>query len=276
MATPSSTSKKVKRVQQSGVTRRAGQRRPLAFPAAVTVIVIVGLLLVWWARDNRVHAGGDKPRANRDTWYEAFGVYQCDDYLANLAAPKNPGPISTKGNGVIMVAPDSDDTAGDNATLGKFFSNSGIKVTDTSVRLPDGTTLKAGDTCGAGSKKTTKTVLRMFAWPPQSAEDTKAEIVDEDFGEVRFAQDKSVYALALVPEGTKKIPLPGSSQILDTPDVGATPASTEAPTTEPPTTTLASTEAPTTSPQSTAPASTGAPTTAAPTVAPSTAASTNR
>ena len=86
MATPS-TSKKIQRVQQSGVTRRVGQRRPLGFPAAVVAIIVVGLVLVWFARDARINVDGDRPRANQDKWYEAYGLYICDSYQANPPAP---------------------------------------------------------------------------------------------------------------------------------------------------------------------------------------------
>ena len=42
MAT-SSSQKKIQRVQQSGVSRRVGQRRAMAFPILVGTIIIVGL-----------------------------------------------------------------------------------------------------------------------------------------------------------------------------------------------------------------------------------------
>ncbi|MEI2653970.1 MAG: hypothetical protein V9G12_17815 [Microthrixaceae bacterium] len=96
MATPS-TSKKIQRVQQSGVTRRVGQRRPLGFPAAIVAIIVVGLVLVWFARDARINVDGDRPRANQDKWYEAYGLYICDSYQANPPAPAESNDISTRG-----------------------------------------------------------------------------------------------------------------------------------------------------------------------------------
>jgi len=48
-----SQAKKIKRVQQAGVSRAPGQRRQLAYPALIVGIVIVGLVLVYFARDSR-------------------------------------------------------------------------------------------------------------------------------------------------------------------------------------------------------------------------------
>lgn len=260
MATPP-TSKKIQRVQQSGVTRRSGQRRPIGFASAVGAIIVVGLVLVWFARDARIHVDGDRPRANQDTWYEAYGLYLCDDYQVNPAAPAKEQDISTLGNGLISITPFSAATAGDNATLDKFFSSIDLKVTNDSITTADGAKHQAGDECGIGKKKTKNTVVKLFIWPPQASDKTKPKVVTGDFGSVRIEQDKGMYALALVPESTKTIPLPPSVSNLADP-VGTAPATTVAPATT--TTTVAGeTTAPA---ESTAPVETTVvPTTAAPT-----------
>lgn len=220
---PTSTTKKIQRVQRSGVSRRVGQRRPMAFSAAVVGIIVVGVILVLLARDARVNAHGDQPRANRDRWFQAYGLYQCDSYLANPPAPEQEADISTLGNGLISIFPLSEETAGDNARMGKFFESLDMKVTDTSVTTADGTELKAGDACGAGKNKTTDTVIRLFVWPPQASNKTEPEVIDDDFASVRFRQDGGAYALALVPESTTTIDLPGSVSNLSDPE-GTAPA----------------------------------------------------
>ncbi len=268
MATPS-TSKKIQRVQQSGVTRRVGQRRPMGFPAAVAAIIVVGLVLVWFARDARINVGGDRPRPNLDVWNQAYGFYDCEDYLPNAPAPAEEADITTRGNGLIFVAPLSEDSSGDNATMAKFFENTGIKVSDDSVTLADGTEYKAGDECGTGKDKTTKTVIKLFSWPPQASDKTEPEVLTDDFGSVRFEQDKAIYALALVPESVNQIDLPPSVDNLANPDasVPATSApgatTTIAPADSSTTVVGDTTVAPDTSAPDTtlAPASTSAPTT---------------
>lgn len=227
MATPS-TNKKIQRVQQSGVTRRVGQRRPMGFPAAVVGIIVVGLVLVWFARDARINVNGDQPRPGLDSWHEAYGLYVCDIYQSPPAAPEKDSDISTQGNGLINVFPSTDDFAGDNATIGKFFDAIGMKVTDTSITLEDGTEHQAGDECGVGKRKTKDTVIKLFVWPPQASEKTEPEVITGDFGSVQFDQDKAMYALALVPAKTNKIDLPTSTGNLADPE-GSVPQTTVAP-----------------------------------------------
>ena len=259
MAT-ASTSKKIQRVQQSGVTRRTGQRRPVGFPAAVVGIIIVGLVLVWFARDARINVNGEQPRPNRDSWYEAYGTYVCGEYLANPAAPAEETDITTKGNGLIDVFPTSTETAGANATIDKFFDAVGFEVGTDSFTVGD-KTYSAGDECGEGDDATTDTVVKLFVWPPQASNDTEPlEIRTKDFGSARFEQNNEIYALALVPESTNEIDLPPSVANLANPEAGI-PETTIAPTE----TTVAADPAATTVPGETtvAPVTTAAPTTTA-------------
>ncbi|MEI2653969.1 MAG: sugar phosphate nucleotidyltransferase [Microthrixaceae bacterium] len=91
--------------------------------------------------------------------------------------------------------PFSDATVGDNATLGKFFSSIGLKVTTDGITTADGTKYEAGDECGVGKKKTDKTVVKLFVWPPQASDKTKPEVITDDFGDVRFDEDKGACTL---------------------------------------------------------------------------------
>ena len=222
MATPSS-SKKIQRVQRAGVNRSVGQRRPLGYPALIAGIIVVGCVLVWLARDARIHGDGERPRAGRDTWYQAYGTYECDGYLANLLPPATESDIEAMGNGVIIVGPSSEETAGRNATLGRFFEAQGMEVTDDSVTFADGTELKAGATCGDGDDASTDTVIKLFVWPPQASDRTKPTVVDADFASVRFEQNGAAFALALVDKDTDSIDLPGAVDNLSNPDAGAVP-----------------------------------------------------
>lgn len=222
MATPSS-SKKIQRVQRAGVSRVAGQRRPVGFPAAVIGIIVVGCILVWFARDARINVDGDRPRVGIDTWYQAYGTYQCDEYLENLPRPAKAADIESLGNGVILVGPNSEETSGSNAVFSHFFAAQGMEVTDDSVTFADGTVLKAGDTCGEGDDATDDTVIKMFVWPPQASDKTEPTVIDSGFGDVRFEQSGAAFALALVPADTDQIDLPGAVDRLSAPDQGLPP-----------------------------------------------------
>ena len=97
--------------------------------------------------------------------------------------------------------PLSEETAGDNATIDKFFESIDMKVSDTSfTELADGTKSQGGRLVRQPARTTTKkTSIKLFVWPPQASDKTKPEVVTKDFGSVRFDQNKGVYALALVP-----------------------------------------------------------------------------
>ncbi len=70
-----SSAKKVARAARAGGNRRPGQRRALGFPVAVAVVIVVGLLLVFFARQER--NANAFPRANEDHVHSAVDVYTC-------------------------------------------------------------------------------------------------------------------------------------------------------------------------------------------------------
>ena len=75
-----SSSKKVARAARAGGSRRSGQRRPIGFPVAIGAVVVLGLLLVLFARDRR---NADAfPRANQDHVHAAYDVYTCVEQAA--------------------------------------------------------------------------------------------------------------------------------------------------------------------------------------------------
>jgi len=92
-------------------------------------------------------------------------------------------------------------------------------MTDDELTFPTtmgGETFTNGDTCTIDGKKE-KAVLKAFVWPPQASEKVEPEVYTSDFRNIRFSQDQGIVALAFVPEGTKKIPLPPSIEALKDP-----------------------------------------------------------
>ncbi|HEY2813991.1 MAG TPA: hypothetical protein VGJ03_11055 [Acidimicrobiales bacterium] len=70
-----SSSKKVARAARAGGNRKSGQRRPLGFPVAIGAVLLLGLVLVLFARDRR---NADAfPRANQDHVHSAYDTYVC-------------------------------------------------------------------------------------------------------------------------------------------------------------------------------------------------------
>lgn len=232
-----SSNKKIQRVQRAGTTKVAGQRRPLGFPLLLLAIFVVGGVLIYFAREARVEASAIKPEVNRDHWHVAFGVYKCDEYPGDAQALNDVKPdvlgIHSHGDGLIHIHPFSSGVSGKRATFGAFADQVGIELADGKVTVPtvggDDLVLKDGDTCeitGDDGKKTKEPAeLKMFLWPPQANEKIEPKVVSADFGNIRFVEDQAIMALALVPKGTTKIPLPPSvSQLASPSDLNEPPA----------------------------------------------------
>jgi hypothetical protein len=267
-----SSAKKIQRVQRAGVSRVAGQRRNLGFPLAIVGIIIVGTLLVFFARGAKVDAGADAPVANQDHWHNAIGVYDCDHYLQNIPNPgTDPEGIHTHADGLIHIHPFTAAAAGKKATMQVFADTVGMQIADdgSSITLPaamGGQVLKDGADCKDSKGKKQKAKLVMLSWPPQATDKVKPTQVDPNWNNFRFVQDKAILAFALIPENMKieDVPLPPSVQAL------TNPLAAEGQTTPQPvsSTTVAGTAAPST----TAPATAATPSTTAPAAAPSTTA----
>ena len=217
-----SSAKKIQRVQRAGVSKTPGQRRALGFPAAIIGILIVGSVLVFVARDARSSAAATAPEANKDHWHTAFGVYDCGEYLPPVPDSGNdPNGIHTHSDGLIHVHPFGAAASGNQAKFSVFADAVGIVIDDDTVTMPaamGGQELKNGADCEVDGEKVPGE-LKMLIWPPQATDEVEPEVVDGDFGNVRFTEDGQIMVLALIPEGTdvEDIPLPSSIEALKDP-----------------------------------------------------------
>ncbi len=211
-----SSAKKIKRVQQAGVSRAPGQRRKYGYPALIVGIIVVGSVLVFFARDHQSAAASEAPVANQDHWHAAYATNICGDNQPN---PSDDGPdtkgIHTHGDGLVHIHPFVGAAAGENATFQVFADQLGIEITDDSMTLPDGTTYTNGDDCEIDGKKKPGQVT-LYVWPPQATDATDPEVITSDIGSTRFTDDGQVFVLAFVPEGYE-MALPPSMEALANP-----------------------------------------------------------
>lgn len=263
-----SSAKKIKKVQQAGVSRAPGQRRNLGYPALITGIIVVGLVLVFFAREEYAASASEAPVANRDHWHAAFGVDACGAWEEPLgdAGPDAQG-IHTHADGLIHIHPFVGAAAGDNATFSVFAEQVGIELGDGEFTLPDGRRYANGDDCEVEEGKAEKGRVALYVWPPQATDATDPEVHTKDLGSVRFERDGQIFVLAFVPEDAE-VSLPPSVAELASPsdleapsEQGSTeftvPPADEVPA-EDETTTTAPADASTTVPPSTAPSTTAA------------------
>ena len=212
-----SSAKKIKRVQQAGVSRSPGQRRNLGYPILIVGIIVLGSVLVFFARDDQSSAAGEAPVLDQDNWYAAFGIDICGDFQQN---PSNQGinefGIDANDDGLIHIQPFSPDAAGENATFSVYADQIGLELGDGEFTLADGTTKSNGDECADEDGTSEPGRVALYVWPPQATDATEPEIVTEDLGAVRFTEDGQSFVLAFTPEDAEPT-LPPSLPALQNP-----------------------------------------------------------
>ncbi|HEX2383969.1 MAG TPA: hypothetical protein VHI95_15095 [Acidimicrobiales bacterium] len=283
-----SSAKKVARAARAGGTRKSGQRRPMGFPIAIVAVIVLGLMLVLFARDRR---NADAfPRANTDHVHSAYDTYVCvqdttppeasGDTTTTTTAPTSttlaaagdvPGQyltpftdaqedalgIHTHGDGLIHIHPFTDSAAGRNATLGIFLDQVGVSMTNDTLTLPSGLTFTEGVTKCQGGKDGELQVAKWNNVNDAAQGQKPNEIFTEGFDQIRLGADNA-FTIAFMPPGST---IPAKSDVVSRignvsdlgPSTTAPPAS-GAPATEPASGAPAS-GAPASEPASGAPAS---------------------
>ncbi len=114
--------------------------------------------------------------------------------------------IHTHGDGVIHIHPSSAGAAGENATLGTFFEDAGVTLTDTELTIGDESWTEGDQKCGDEDGE-----LVVAQWKDVENTDEKPALIRRDFDDIRFRDDGEGYTIAFVPEGTTDIPKPESA-----------------------------------------------------------------
>jgi hypothetical protein len=215
-----SSAKKVARAARAGGSRRPGQRRQLGFPILVAAIVIVGVSLVLFARDNREANAEPRSAANEepDHWHAALGIYQCSRFIFD-GTPEggpffsdlldDPQGIHTHGDGVIHIHPFLDSAGGRNARMQIFFDDIGLEASDSRVTFPDGTVWdEAETTCGDDDEPGQIVLARWNSAQAAADGERPSEIITEDFGDARFRADREYFTFAFIqPDRIDEIPV---------------------------------------------------------------------
>jgi hypothetical protein len=208
-----SSAKKVARAARAGGSRRPGQRRALGFPLLIIGVVVLGTLLVVFARESR--EANAEPRSQADGleaqhWHAAYGLSFCGEFqrqgegqaLVDVGADTL--GIHTHGDSVIHIHPFIDSAGGRNARMRIFLDQVGIQFSDSRFAFPDGETWdEAEDTCTVDGEEVPGQ-LAIARWQDaQDAADGERpnEVITDDFGDIRFRNDREYYTFAFVPEG---------------------------------------------------------------------------
>ena len=167
----------------------------MGFPIAVTVVVVLGLVLVGWARSNREATSA--PRVG-DHWHSTYDIYVCatshtGTWRSKIINETDPNGIHTHGDGIFHIHPFNSEASGDNATLGTFFRAFGGSIDDTSITLDNGETIVEGFDCGG--QPAVLTVARFDA----QDRDRDPQVITEDLAGVRFLKNLEAFTIAFVP-----------------------------------------------------------------------------
>jgi hypothetical protein len=214
-----SSNKKVARAAKAGGGRaRAAGERNILFPTALAAVVILGVLLVVYARDERSAEALEAPLAFEDHWHSAYCIYVCDDFVPDLpefTAPQN-GGNHTHGDGLLHIHPFSPARAGENATLVNFFGDAGEvlgggdELGEDSLGVPGGETYVEGeDSCdGVEGNPIVQVAVWDTAFAAAEGEDPD-RVVTEDFESIRFEDDGMAFTIAFAPRDAE-LPAPPS------------------------------------------------------------------
>lgn len=219
-----SSSKKVQRAAKAGGGRaRAAGERNLLFPAAMVLVVVLGVALVVYARDTRQAEALESPLVG-DHWHSSYGFYVCDEFLSDLPeflAPQN-GGNHTHGDGLIHVHPFATSRAGENATLANWIDDAGEAlgtdggISNDRLQVPLDDTYAEGesDCDGLDGEPIVQVAIWSSARDALDGEDPD-DIVTEGFGDIRFLDDGQAFTIAFAPEGAELPAPPSTSRLAD-------------------------------------------------------------
>ncbi|MBF43086.1 MAG: hypothetical protein CL446_01420 [Acidimicrobiaceae bacterium] len=182
----------------------------MGFPVMVALVVVLGALLVFWARTDREATSA--PRVG-DHWHSAYDVYVCDTFRSKIVLETDPNGIHSHGDGLIHIHPFNKLASGRDAVLGEFFAAFGGFIDDQSFMLDTGETVVEGFDCGGEPA-----VLKVARFDADDLS-REPEILTEDLANLRLLKNREAFTIAMVPESVDP-PAPRAERLsfLDTVD----------------------------------------------------------
>ncbi len=202
----SAAAKKVAKAASTGAGGKgAGSERKILFPAAMILVALLGIVLVFVARDQRSDLAPAGRPGLSDHWHTAYSLYVCGE-VPPLVFPNDSEDdrtgIHTHGDGLIHIHPFVSTVTGQYATLGAFFKENETVFSDDEFELPNGFVISEDDYDCLGEE----VEFRVLKWNSLIAE--KPVVYTENLRDVRLNQNGQLIVFAVVAVGSPSEDIP--------------------------------------------------------------------
>ena len=211
----SQSGKWVSKVAATGGGRSYAKQRPTNFYAAIAVIVVLGLVSIFFARAEFQSNHGTttttksavKPAVGT-TSYASLATDVCGTLQPSLPAQPatTTSPLLVEDGGIVKIAPTKASEAGTNANVSLLATRyNGLSVSSTKLALPANSSSPAvsytnGEACPAGTPDAGKKGQVAISYWPSFASTTPT--VTTNPAAVHFTEN-SLMTIAFVPQGAK-------------------------------------------------------------------------
>lgn len=175
----------------------------MGFPLVVGVVILLGIGLVFLARENREPPS--PPRIG-DHWHAAYTIYDCGVEVPYFQSVLDPDGIHSHQDSLIHIHPFNSSATGADATMGVLLEAMQASVTREAITTPEAGVLAAADGCDGEPS-----VIKVARYQVDPAVVLQA-VYDDDFESIAFLQDREAFSIARVPVGED--PPPPSPQSL--------------------------------------------------------------
>lgn len=188
-----SSSKKVQRAAKAAASSRgASESRELGFPLVIGVVILLGIGLVFLARENREPPS--PPRIG-DHWHNAYTIYDCGVEVPFFQGTADPDGIHSHQDSLMHIHPFNSSATGDDATLGVLFEAMRATVTTDAITTPEAGVLAAADGCDGEPA-----VIKIARYQVDPSIEL-VSVFDDDFDSIPFLQNREAFVIAKVPAG---------------------------------------------------------------------------
>lgn len=189
-----STDKRIARAAGAGGSRLAGRQIPLGFYSALFVIIIIGIIMVVFSRNQRLAAS---PASKPQVAHLAYAFDVCGTMEPALAPNTKNSSIKLTKTGLITV------TSSKPATLAQLLSGyKTIKLTSSTLSYPGSPAYANGQKCG-----TQVSQVMIATWSSPSAKTPTLVKVNPNKVILR---NNEMITVAFLPKGTQPPKPPGS------------------------------------------------------------------